>query len=242
MALTLLGWLLVINTFGALAITILSRYLLAFPTALTKWYNLKVGMIFVSIIVIFTYILTFYTFSYVFSPSKETILQWTEEYNLEAFLIEPAFTIVPYSYLSNACFFLLIILPFLGGIFIALLIFFIYLVKSKQSLTVAKLSRSLIVSSLAQILCTFIFLLLPFSFMVITWYFKIPNTANIICVINCIIASHSLMEFIATLYFIIPYRKFVLKLYEKIRNFYNPIPSNINNIIWSNSQVTDIIH
>uniref|UniRef100_A0A914P9U1 G-protein coupled receptors family 1 profile domain-containing protein n=1 Tax=Panagrolaimus davidi TaxID=227884 RepID=A0A914P9U1_9BILA len=239
MALSLLGWLLVINTFGALGITILSRYLLAFPTALTKWYNLKVGIIFVLTIVIFAYIITAYTFSYVFSPEKETIRQWSAAYNLEKFLIEPAFTIVPYSYLSNVCFFLLIILPFIGGLFIALLIFFIYLVKTKQSLTVAKLSRSLIVSSSVQILCTFILLLLPFSFIVLTWYFKIQNTANIICVINCIIASHSLMEFIATLYFIIPYRKFVLKLFERIKNFYNPIPLNI---IWSNSQVTDIIH
>uniref|UniRef100_A0A914YN38 Uncharacterized protein n=1 Tax=Panagrolaimus superbus TaxID=310955 RepID=A0A914YN38_9BILA len=70
-----------------------------------------------------------------------------------------------------------------------------------------KVKQSLIISSLAQLALSVIFIIIPISTFFGIICFQITNTANLTCILFCFFVSYAIIESIATLYFVRPYRK-----------------------------------
>uniref|UniRef100_A0AC34FA84 G-protein coupled receptors family 1 profile domain-containing protein n=1 Tax=Panagrolaimus sp. ES5 TaxID=591445 RepID=A0AC34FA84_9BILA len=94
------------------------------------------------------------------------------------------------------------------------IVYFIYLVQTSKTAT--KMQQSLIISSTAQISITLILLFIPLGVIIACVGFQIPHTSEYACLCFSITSFHGILEFIATLYFVLPYRRYLKKQISKV--------------------------
>ena len=80
------------------------------------------------------------------------------------------------------------------------------------------IQRMLIISCIAQVLVTLIFEFLPFFFLFLSLIVKIPYSGPIMEVMEILALTHTFAEYCVTLYFVLPYRRFIRKKLEFIGN------------------------
>uniref|UniRef100_A0A914QAM3 Serpentine Receptor, class H n=1 Tax=Panagrolaimus davidi TaxID=227884 RepID=A0A914QAM3_9BILA len=206
---------------AALTATLRSRYLLVFSAA--DWYKPKYGMILHLVL----FILVFVPLSVLFLPPLfmeiSNIHEMALNYDpcLENFFTEPAFFFLSSEKTKSFLiieFSLMVVVLILA---IILAIYFIFLVKTNIAATKTKLKTSLMISAIVQLSITICFYLIPISAFFAIFAFQIPNTENIMIVVICAFLTHSFLEFIVTLYFVRPYRKAVIGLFQQLNPFKN---------------------
>uniref|UniRef100_A0AC35EYN9 Serpentine Receptor, class H n=1 Tax=Panagrolaimus sp. PS1159 TaxID=55785 RepID=A0AC35EYN9_9BILA len=205
------------NCILGLSATLASRYLLVFPSSLTKWFTLKKALIAAVGLPIIAYIVILMVFYPILQTDTSTIHQWAFEYDpiLKEYFDEPTFLFLPHfyhDYIDIPILSLLIILTFSA---FSVILFFLYQMTNTKTTVSSKLQRSLLLSSVIQIVITCFFLFMPFIFFFIFIKYDIQNTASFMCILMCIFTSHCFIEFIATLYFVSPYRNFILRIFRK---------------------------
>ena len=94
----------------------------------------------------------------------------------------------------------------------AIIIVFLRQIVSNKNIINNKVQKSLIISSIIQITLTCVFLVTPLYCYFIFVKFDVPNTAQVMTALLCIYSSHCLLDFCATIYFVKPYKIFVLKM------------------------------
>uniref|UniRef100_A0A914PVS8 Uncharacterized protein n=1 Tax=Panagrolaimus davidi TaxID=227884 RepID=A0A914PVS8_9BILA len=148
--------------------TLASRYLLIFPGSLFKWFNLKIAVGIGVLLNLACYGLIIYALYPLMELEKSTIIKWVSESDPGLSIIysnEPTFVLVPKDYHLKADIIVLaaLFIIHLIGAFI-LLFFFYQLRKQKRSAILTnKVQRSLIISSLFQMLIVSGFLLIPLT-------------------------------------------------------------------------------
>uniref|UniRef100_A0AC34GYI1 Uncharacterized protein n=1 Tax=Panagrolaimus sp. ES5 TaxID=591445 RepID=A0AC34GYI1_9BILA len=202
----------------ALVATLTNRYLLAFPTNFTKWFQMKYGIWMIILILAFLYIgLTILVCTFT-NPDIDDMHKSAIEYDpcLQNYFHEPAFAFLKFSdmFIPFLCAFIITLTGTTMATFSG--IFFIYLVLTNKSSTVTKLHRSLIISAIVQLSITLGFLGIPATVGMAIFCFQILNMQNIVVVIECLFATHCILESVATLYFVSPYRNGVKDILAKI--------------------------
>ena len=147
----------------------------------------------------------------------KTIYHLAEEYDpfLTRFFPETSFFLIPHIILDRVAMAITILISFLIICSLTFSIFFVYLIFKYQKKSKAKFQQSLIISSTIQICLTNIFLFFPVLAFFLFITFDIPHTASAMCFFMCLLMTHGLLEFVATLYFILPYRQYILKFFTK---------------------------
>ena len=204
--------------------TIGARYVYVFPSKLAAWLSERNSFIFFGIISVIIYAFLIMTFWPMLIVDTETIHQWALEYDpfLETFFPEPSFFLIPHLFLDRVVPALLFFISLVIIVSIAFSIYFIRLILKHQTQTTTRLQKSLIVSSVMQIYLTNIFLNLPVLAFFVFIAFDVPHSASAMCCFMTILMAHCLVEFIATFYFISPYRNFILKFFK------HPISYRVN--------------
>ena len=105
---------------------------------------------------------------------------------------------------------------FFTGLVFCIILIFIYSVKTQKTKSITKLQRSLIISSIMQMCLTTIFLQAPITVLIIIIYWKIPKRIDISCLLFACVSSNCLVEFLATLYYVSPYRKFLHQKWKRV--------------------------
>ena len=205
------------NCVIGLTATIGSRYMLAFPSPLTEWFSFKITiwcMVIFSLIIYVMLCLAFFPLAQMDVPQ---IRQWALEYDpfLENYFDEPSFFVVPHWMVDTPSVAVLCLIGFLILISGVFLIFFMYLALKFRSVTAAKLKYSLIMSSIVQVFMTGFLLVIPITFFFVFVAFDIRKSATSTCACLCVIMSHCLVEYFATLYYILPYRKYIKKVIDE---------------------------
>ena len=205
------------NCIIGLTATILSRYMLVFPSKLTKWFSFKVTAIFILSFTTAFYIICVLQFLPYLSTKAAQFRDLAVAYDpyFVNYFHEPAFLFLPKLYGSkmSLCVFLSII-ALIFAAFLLMALFF-YLITKFRHMTPTKLQRSLIISSIMQIFFTNLFLFLPLAIIMGTITFETPNSSTLSCICFCLLSTHSLVEFVVTLYFVSPYRNFILRCFAK---------------------------
>ena len=150
---------------------------------------------------------------------RETMIQQALEFNpeLEPFTHEKSFMFVPESVYTIAAIAVLILLAFLTIVYLGA----IYLLKKElMSKLRSELQKNLIISVIAQVSVTLIFEFSGYVFLFLSLMFKIPNSGPAMEVFEILMVSHTFIEYCVTLYFVLPYRRFILKKLYTVKNLF----------------------
>ena len=141
---------------------------------------------------------------------QETMIQQALEFSpeLQPFTNEKTFIFLSEEIYKVASIIVLIVL--VG--FTMLFIFMMYLLKKElMSKLRSELQKNLIISVIAQVSVTLIFEFNAYIFLFSSIIFRIPNSGLFTEILEMLVVSHTFMEYCVTLYFVLPYRKFILK-------------------------------
>ena len=204
----------VIFSIGGLLMTIQNRYATIFDIyilrELLKTKNLLVitGILYVSMTAI-----SFIAVVPTLFIRVEQIYQWAREYDADLAVLfsHPTFFMIPSETLDN---FILISLSILTIIIILCIISGIGFIYFLQSVNIKialkrKVQRSVMLSAAVQILLTVFFLFIPVFMFFFYIRFRIKHSTKWIQVFTFMLTSHCFLDYTATLYFVLPYRRFI---------------------------------
>ena len=188
-----------------------------YPSFLTKWFTLRKALIAAIGLPLIAYTAIGIIFYPILLTDSETLHQWARDYDpiLEIYFDEPTFLFIPHMYHDLVDLPALIFLIVLTTSACLVIAFFIRQMIKTQTIVSGKLQRSLMISSIIQIFSTCFFLFSPYIFFFIFIGYDIRGSASFMCFMMCVFTSHCLVEFIATLYFVSPYRNFIIRLFRK---------------------------
>uniref|UniRef100_A0AC35FR65 Uncharacterized protein n=1 Tax=Panagrolaimus sp. PS1159 TaxID=55785 RepID=A0AC35FR65_9BILA len=182
-----------------------------------KYLDLRVVTFIATGINLIAYVALFFLAFYSFPQNLDEVR--LQEIKYDSFFEnfdEPSLIFIPVENIQWVAIFAFFLVLLLIGLAFAVVFVFINLVLSSTTVTSTKMQKPLIVSSIIQISLTCGFLILPILFILAALAFQIPNSAGWCTFCICIVCSFSVIDFIATLYFVAPYRRFVKKLIDKI--------------------------
>ncbi|KAE9553581.1 hypothetical protein FO519_003221 [Halicephalobus sp. NKZ332] len=81
---------------------------------------------------------------------------------------------------------------------------------------------NLMVLAIVQIIVTILFVLMPFGWMAFYLLFQIKIGGRIMLLCEAFVASHAFVEYVTTLYVVLPYRRYIIRKYRFIRNKISP--------------------
>ena len=230
-AATLVRVLLMANSCLGLIATILSRYLLAFPSKFTKIFSIKFFIIVTVVVNLFIYGCFVVVFRLLFTTPEATMRQWATDYDPFFGTLESSLFFVPLKPIETVCLIIMIMFMILiiGAIIVTII--FVYLVRSIKTKTVAKLGRPLILSCIVQIWLGVIFGITPIFIFNVSIYYQIHIFHEIMFSLVCSVLSYSSLEFVSTLYFVPPYRRYVGRLLSRLPHSLAPKQpaNNVNN-------------
>ena len=213
---------LISNCIYSLLATISSRYMFVFPSKLMLLKNVKANFIGAFAFAFASYAMLFVAFWPALKVNEGQIREWAFEYDpyLPEVLHIPSFFMFPP---DNIRFIMMANIGLYVVIITGTSAFSVYFIRTilQRKTSVAstaattRLHRSLILSSVMQIHLTNIFLLIPFLMFYVFIAFEVPHSATIYCVFTCIFMTHCLVEFLATFYFISPYRTYISTMFKK---------------------------
>ena len=212
----LLCLLFILYSIGGLVMTIQNRYATIFDVKMLKKISeTKNMMIIVSILYVSMTIVCFVVVLPTVFIEKEQIYKWAREYNTELvpYFEQPTFFIVPHEMtdipiiIALSTLLLIIVLCVVSGV---TFIYSLKSVKTKVSLD-KKVQRSIMLSAIVQMLLTVFFLFFPIVMFFCYIIFEVQYSGKSMQVFMCMLTSHCYLDFIATLYFVIPYRRFIMK-------------------------------
>ncbi|KAE9548543.1 hypothetical protein FO519_008246 [Halicephalobus sp. NKZ332] len=97
------------------------------------------------------------------------------------------------------------------------------------------------ISIIAQALVTLVFELLPFTFLFACIKFKIPNSGPTTEVLEIFAVTHTIVEYCITLYFVLPYRRFVKRKIRHLKKMLMKLPpGKIVTIMPQNGKTLDV--
>ena len=208
-----LGACVVLNSILGLGMTIFSRYTVIFPSEWSTFFNQKEAYILIIILQIILNSIIFIGIVPLTNNSAKNISAdaFQENPDLRYFTDEKTFMFVNYHYYAYGTFMSLLGMLLLYSLFCTVASVFIYQLRyNKKSYYINdKLQRSLLVSLISQVLVTLGFLITPYFCFLLFVEFQINNTAVVMTVLLCFVSTHCLLEFLATMYFVTPYRKFL---------------------------------
>ena len=217
----ILAIVLIVYCIASLFATLLCRYLLVFPSGLTQYFSKKL-FIFIAVgLSAIMYLILGISCVLIFSTDDSTIQEWQQGIDDPAMMNfvrnEPAFASIPSSYAETPLLIAIIVDVIIIIFGLTCLILFCYLVTTLRTQTASiALKRSLLLSGIIQVLLVFVLLFFPSFLLMILLRFQVPHTANLICLGLCLVLTHSILEFLSTLIFVSPYRKFLKQQYSKI--------------------------
>lgn len=88
-----------------------------------------------------------------------------------------------------------------------------YHIHKYRNLALMKWNYGILISVVIQAFVCLLFFVSPYTFIYLTFVFRIPNIATITVILLCIISSHFFVDCISTLYFVTPSRKVVKELF-----------------------------
>uniref|UniRef100_A0A7E4VFV6 G-protein coupled receptors family 1 profile domain-containing protein n=1 Tax=Panagrellus redivivus TaxID=6233 RepID=A0A7E4VFV6_PANRE len=117
----------------------------------------------------------------------------------------------------TVCFVCALFMTFILLVFIASVIWFIFQVLKlvKTDVHLSQASTSLLISSAVQATLFVVFLFMPITCMLISWAYCLDNTANIINALVLIMSIHGTLDMLTTLYFVVPYRNYIVSLFSR---------------------------
>lgn len=144
----------------------------------------------------------------------DDIYAWALEYDtqLAELFDKPTFMILAHSVTDIPAIVTIVVVGSLGLLCIVSGVTFIYSLKSFQDKTTLnkRFQRSLLISALVQMSLTVCFLIIPIIVFFIFIKFRTAYSGRPIQIFMCMLASHCFLDYITTLYFIVPYRKFII--------------------------------
>ena len=235
------------NSIIGLALTLGHRYIGAFDTKMRKYFHTKKCYFFIFIIYFSTHLFIFGVIFPVLTLDRSTILEWAVEYDPELgeFFDEPSFFMIPHSYHDIP---ILIGIAFLSGLYLFfafVIYYFLKQIRKNNYLSISRLQASLIASSIVQVTLTCAFLFTPLFVFLFCIRFDI-SAPQAMTLLLCFMSTHSIVDFLATLYFVLPYRKFIIQFLPFSTLPRNPRLSIVSanhkfNFVQTNSAKTRII-
>ena len=204
------------NCFFGLALTLGNRYTVAFAS--TGWRKLFLTKKFWTFILLL-HIASFALIGWACMPmlgfDHDSIVNWAVTFDpaLEQFSAEQSLLIVDKSYIRYPLYFISasMIIFYLGSAFIVWF-FITKILRQRTQLLTSRVQRSLILSSVVQVLLTNIFSITPVFVNMMSVAFDLQNMAIFETWLLNIFVSHCILDFIATLYFVTPYRRYISSL------------------------------
>ena len=134
---------------------------------------------------------------------------------LSYFFDEPSLLVVNLN--SIKVYLTLALLGIYGLVFFAIIVgyYFIKILRllnyKQRSFTSFKTTRMIFISNVVQFTVTVVYLVIPFTIFFMLSIFDIPYSGPIVMVALTFCSFHCILEFSASFYFILPYRKFIKK-------------------------------
>ena len=222
-----------------LTITILNRYATLFDVKfLTKFAKLKSIIITAAILHLCVGILCFISVLPRMFIDARQIHKWAMEYDaqLVQFFNEPTFFVIPHEITDAPTMIAMILVIVANVLCIISGVTFMVSLKSMKTKTALdkKLQRSVLLSVIVQILLTIVFLFLPVFMFFFYMTFKIQYSGRSMQIFMCMMTSHCFLDYISTLYFVLPYKKFImnqLSSVSKLSKIFTRVKYKNNQII-----------
>ncbi|KAE9548205.1 hypothetical protein FO519_008585 [Halicephalobus sp. NKZ332] len=131
---------------------------------------------------------------------------------LSRFVDEPTFMLSDKDFIFPIALGMWITLTIVSTSFIIVAVALVFeLARNKYTVRNLALQRALILSCIIQIGITFVFLLIPVMVFFYCLTYGISYAGPITMISLCVLSLHAIMEMLATTYFVLPYRRFVLR-------------------------------
>ncbi|KAE9548544.1 hypothetical protein FO519_008247 [Halicephalobus sp. NKZ332] len=195
---------------GGICMTLTYRYFgLFYGKIKTVCRSRSMYVLFVFLHLVFWIILLLCTLAIINIP-QEVMIQQALQFDpeLEPFTHEKTFMFIPEDIYNLAAIILLIAIICV----LVVVTVFIYLIKKElMSKLRTEHQKNLIKSIIAQFIIAFVFQVCPFTFTFLSPPLKIPNSGPIMEIMEMLGVSYTLAEYCVTLYFVLPYRRYISK-------------------------------
>ena len=227
----LLCLLFVFFSVGGLFMTIQNRYATIFDInileKLSKGTNLLIAAI---VIYVSMTLISCISVLPIFFIEVDQVHKWAKEYDTNLVLLfnQSTFFFIPHEMINVIVMISLILIILFAILCIVSGVMFIFYFRYMEIKTTRnkKIQKSVSLSALVQIFLTIFFLFIPVIIFFFNIEFKIRNSGKWMQVLMCVVTSHCFLDYIATLYFVLPYRRFLVNMISWIRT---------NRLFFSNS-------
>ena len=197
-----------------LLMTIFSRYMVIFPSKWQQFFQRKELYVCIAFFHVLAIFVILYIMIRTLNFSDKELYEDAKNYDpdLAYFFNRSTFFFVSYDivYIGN-----LVTACGMSALYVTaaiVVIVFLYQISSNKNIINNKIQKSLIISSVMQVTLASLFLLTPLYCYFIFMYFEVTNTAPVMTVLLCIYLSHCVLDLCATIYFVKPYKTFVLRI------------------------------
>ena len=202
-----------LNSMFGLGMTIFSRYTVIFPSKWSTLFKRKETYILIIIIhVIFNATTIVGLIPFINTTVGKVFTDAIEENpELQYFISEQTFFFIDYDYYKYGVLgssFGIATLYMFFGIVIGVFVYQLQYNKKARHIN-DKLQRSLLISSVSQVSLTLVFLVTPFFCCLLSSALQIKGSALPMIILLSMVSTHCLLEFLTTMYFVAPYRKFL---------------------------------
>ena len=230
---------LAIMSIGGICMTLAYRYFGLFPGRIADacqsiWmiiFLLGVHIFFIVLLILFGIRAT--------SVPQEVMIQQALNYNigLEPFTKEKTFLFVHEEIHGIPDIF---VMTMISIIILTFLVLVYLLYRELPSLMKVEVQRALVISIMVQALVTVMFELLPFTFLFACIKFKISNSGSTMEIFEMFAVTHTLMEYCITLYFVLPYRRFIRRQISGFGRMFKKSPQENTTRVSHNSKIFPI--
>ena len=221
---------LAIMSIGGVCMTLIYRYFGLFPGKIKAVFYSLPMYIFLGTLYSMLWVLLGVIAKIIMNASQEDMIREAIELNpeLEPFTHEKTFMSIPPYIFEIGSVVALTMLTLIGISFLVL----IYLLKKELlSKLRTKQHKNLVRSVIAQVTVTLCFEFCPFYFLFSSVFIKIPYAGPAMQGMDMFLATHTLIEYCVTLYFVLPYRKYVSRKLNMVNKIWKAIFRKTNTVI-----------
>ena len=196
-----------------LYLAIIFKYLFIFPSKWTNILQKRKWFIFIACFHIISILIVFIVLLPALRITKEEIneIVATNNPKLLIYLSEPTFIYLPSDTHMAADIFTVISIIFIYICYGVSIIILVYQLKFKKNILKSRLKKSILISSIVEIVLTCVMSIFPYFYLFISLTFNVEGMATTMLIFSQILMTHCLVHFCTTLYFVRPYRDFISK-------------------------------
>uniref|UniRef100_A0A7E4V7C1 G_PROTEIN_RECEP_F1_2 domain-containing protein n=1 Tax=Panagrellus redivivus TaxID=6233 RepID=A0A7E4V7C1_PANRE len=220
---TTLSLIIYVNAVIGIALSLINRYVFTFIPAKKKYFDNKYTLFLIFLLHISLYIVIIVILAFTATDAttirsyakSETGTALLEYFNEQTFIYVSEFGTRTRSICqsASAAFVIFIFSSLMGIIWFTISV---TLYRKKPSI-ISKTSKSLIIAAIVQtLLCAFM-LYTPMFVVVFTSGFNIQGSTNVVNAFMILISYHGTVDMLCTLYFVVPYRNYCLRLFRIVR-------------------------